>query len=58
MGYVPQATFAPAVLSRYGWPAVLNEITANHLADWRLRRLISIDWRSTHTQSLTPTSPR
>jgi peptidoglycan/xylan/chitin deacetylase (PgdA/CDA1 family) len=43
-GYVPQATFAPAVLSHYGWPAVLNEITKNHLAPWRLRRLISIGW--------------
>ena len=43
-GYVPQATFAPAVLSRYGWPAVLNEITKNHLANWRLRRLISLGW--------------
>lgn len=43
-GYVPQATFAPAVLDRYGWPAVLNEITRNHLAAWRLRRLVSIGW--------------
>jgi peptidoglycan/xylan/chitin deacetylase (PgdA/CDA1 family) len=43
-GYVAQATFAPAVLSRYGWPGVLNEITANHLAGWRLRRLIAIGW--------------
>src|SRR5437868_9118828 len=43
-GYVPQATFAPTVLSTYGWPAVLNEITASHLADWRLSRLISIGW--------------
>jgi peptidoglycan/xylan/chitin deacetylase (PgdA/CDA1 family) len=43
-GYVPQATFAPAVLSRYGWPGVLNEIIRNHLADWRLRRLVSLGW--------------
>lgn len=43
-GYVPQATFAPAILSGYGWPGVLNEITANHLANWRLRRLVSIGW--------------
>jgi peptidoglycan/xylan/chitin deacetylase (PgdA/CDA1 family) len=43
-GYVPQATFAPAVLARYGWPGVLNEITAGHLADWRLRHLISLGW--------------
>jgi peptidoglycan/xylan/chitin deacetylase (PgdA/CDA1 family) len=43
-GYVPQATFAPRVLSRYGWRGVLNEITANHLADWRIRRLVSLGW--------------
>ena len=43
-GYVPQATFAPRVLSRYGWPGVLNEITKNHLANWRLRRLIALGW--------------
>ena len=30
-GYPAQVTFAPAVLSRYGWPGVLNEITAGHL---------------------------
>jgi peptidoglycan/xylan/chitin deacetylase (PgdA/CDA1 family) len=43
-GYVRQATFAPAVLSRYGWPAVLNEITEHHLANRRLAHLISIGW--------------
>lgn len=43
-GYLPQATFAPTVLSRYGWPAVLNEITKNHLANWRLKHLVSIGW--------------
>lgn len=43
-GYVPQAKFAPAVMSRYGWPGVLNEITENHLANWRLAHLISIGW--------------
>jgi peptidoglycan/xylan/chitin deacetylase (PgdA/CDA1 family) len=43
-GYVPQATFAPAVLSRYGWPGVLNEIIEHHLANWRLRRLLAIGW--------------
>ena len=43
-GYIPQATFAPAVMSRYGWPGVLNEITENHLANWRLARLLSIGW--------------
>jgi peptidoglycan/xylan/chitin deacetylase (PgdA/CDA1 family) len=43
-GYIPQATFAPAVMSQYGWPGVLNEITENHLANWRLSHLISIGW--------------
>jgi peptidoglycan/xylan/chitin deacetylase (PgdA/CDA1 family) len=43
-GYVPQATFAPEVLSPYGWPGVLNEITARHLATWRLRRLVALGW--------------
>jgi peptidoglycan/xylan/chitin deacetylase (PgdA/CDA1 family) len=43
-GYVPQATFAPTVLAKYGWPGVLNEITRNHLARWRLRRLVAIGW--------------
>jgi peptidoglycan/xylan/chitin deacetylase (PgdA/CDA1 family) len=43
-GYVPQATFAPAVMSKYGWPGVLNEITKNHLANWRLKRLITLGW--------------
>lgn len=61
-GYVPQATFAPAVLSRYGWPGVLNEITANHLAPWRIRRLISIGWEidshSVTHPDLTTLTPR
>lgn len=43
-GYPAQATFAPAVLSKYGWPAVLNEITAGHLVNSRLRSLLRIGW--------------
>jgi peptidoglycan/xylan/chitin deacetylase (PgdA/CDA1 family) len=43
-GYIPQATFAPAVMSHYGWPGVLNEITENHLANWRLAHLLAIGW--------------
>jgi peptidoglycan/xylan/chitin deacetylase (PgdA/CDA1 family) len=43
-GYIPQATFAPSVMSRYGWPGVLNEITENHLANWRLEKLIRMGW--------------
>ncbi len=43
-GYVPQATFAPAVLSRYGWPGVLNEITAGHLSNARIASLLRIGW--------------
>jgi peptidoglycan/xylan/chitin deacetylase (PgdA/CDA1 family) len=43
-GYIPQATFAPAVMSKYGWPGVLNEITEDHLDDVRLERLVRIGW--------------
>jgi hypothetical protein len=43
-GYIPQATFAPSVMSRYGWPGVLNEITAGHLDNARIRHLLSLGW--------------
>ena len=43
-GYIPQATFAPAVMSRYGWPGVLNEITVGHLNNARLERLVRLGW--------------
>ena len=43
-GYIPQATFAPAVLSQNGWPGVLNEITENHLDNARLLRLVKLGW--------------
>jgi peptidoglycan/xylan/chitin deacetylase (PgdA/CDA1 family) len=43
-GYIPQATFAPSVMSRYGWPGVLNEITVGHLDTARIERLIRIGW--------------
>jgi hypothetical protein len=43
-GYIPQAVFAPSVMSRYGWPGVLNEIIENHLSDARLERLIHLGW--------------
>lgn len=43
-GYIPQATFAPSVMSRYGWPGVLNEITVDHLSNARLARLIRLGW--------------
>jgi peptidoglycan/xylan/chitin deacetylase (PgdA/CDA1 family) len=43
-GYPAQATVAPAVLSRYGWPGVLNEITAGHLTNRRIRALLAIGW--------------
>lgn len=43
-GYIPQATFAPAVMSKYGWPGVLNEIVEDHLSNSRLAHLISIGW--------------
>ena len=60
-GYIPQATFAPSVMSRYGWPGVLNEITAGHLDNARLSRLLSIGWEiDSHSVShpdLTQISP-
>ena len=43
-GYIPQATLAPSVMSRYGWPGVLNEITAGHLSNARLESLVKIGW--------------
>jgi peptidoglycan/xylan/chitin deacetylase (PgdA/CDA1 family) len=43
-GYIPQATFAPAVMSKYGWPGVLNEITVDHLDNARLAGLIRVGW--------------
>ncbi len=60
-GYIPQATFAPSVMSRYGWPGVLNEITAGHLDNARLSRLLSIGWEidshSVNHPDLTQISP-
>jgi peptidoglycan/xylan/chitin deacetylase (PgdA/CDA1 family) len=61
-GYVPQATFAPSVMSRYGWPGVLNEITENHLSNARLKRLIGIGWEvdshsTNHLIDLTQATP-
>jgi peptidoglycan/xylan/chitin deacetylase (PgdA/CDA1 family) len=43
-GYPEQAAFAPAVLGRYGWPGVLNEITAGHLHPAQLRHLVALGW--------------
>lgn len=43
-GYIPQATVAPAILSLYGWPGVLNEITVDHLNNTRLERLVKLGW--------------
>ena len=61
-GYIPQATFAPSILSRYGWPGVLNEITENHLSNARLQRLILLGWEidsqsTNHLNDLTVASP-
>jgi peptidoglycan/xylan/chitin deacetylase (PgdA/CDA1 family) len=60
-GYPEQATFAPRVLSRYGWPGVLNEITAGHLHPDQLRRLVALGWEiDSHSVShpdLTTLSP-
>ncbi|HET9719996.1 MAG TPA: polysaccharide deacetylase family protein [Solirubrobacteraceae bacterium] len=43
-GYIPQATFAPSVMEKYGWPGVLNEITVDHLNNTRLKHLVSLGW--------------
>ena len=43
-GVIPQATFAPSVLSRYGWPGVLNEVVRDHLSNARLFHLHRIGW--------------
>lgn len=43
-GVVSQATFAPSVLSKYGWPGVLNEVVNDHLSNARLAKLIKIGW--------------
>jgi peptidoglycan/xylan/chitin deacetylase (PgdA/CDA1 family) len=43
-GYPAQVTFAPAVLSRYGWPGVLFEITEEHLRPKEIRPVIALGW--------------
>jgi peptidoglycan/xylan/chitin deacetylase (PgdA/CDA1 family) len=43
-GYIPQVTFAPSVLSRYGWPGVLNEITQNHLDYAHIEDVLRLGW--------------
>ena len=43
-GYPAQVTFAPRVLSRYGWPAVLFEITEEHLRPREIRPVIALGW--------------
>ena len=43
-GYPPQVTFAPSVMSRYGWPGVLNEITAGHLHNNQIEAVLKLGW--------------
>ena len=43
-GYPEQVTFAPDVLSRYGWPGVLFEITEEHLRPAEIRPVIALGW--------------
>lgn len=43
-GYPTQVTFAPKVLSRYGWPGVLFEITEEHLRPSEITPIIEIGW--------------
>jgi peptidoglycan/xylan/chitin deacetylase (PgdA/CDA1 family) len=43
-GYPKQVTYAPQVLSRYGWPGVLFEITEEHLRPSEIRPVIALGW--------------
>jgi peptidoglycan/xylan/chitin deacetylase (PgdA/CDA1 family) len=43
-GYPPQVTFAPSVMSKYGWPGVLNEITADHLHNYQIESVLKRGW--------------
>ena len=43
-GYPAQVRFAPSVLDRYGWPAVLFEITVEHLTAPYIKPIIAKGW--------------
>jgi peptidoglycan/xylan/chitin deacetylase (PgdA/CDA1 family) len=43
-GYPQQVRFAPHVMSKYGWPGVLNEITENHLPPSYIWPVIHRGW--------------
>lgn len=43
-GYPEQVTFAPAVMAKYGWPGVLNEITEDHLHPDQIRHVLKYGW--------------
>jgi peptidoglycan/xylan/chitin deacetylase (PgdA/CDA1 family) len=43
-GYPEQVRFAPSVLDGYGWPAVLFEITEEHLTPPYIRPVIARGW--------------
>jgi len=43
-GYLPQVTFAPHVMAKYGWPGVLNEITEDHLHPKQIWPIIHMGW--------------
>ncbi len=43
-GYPQQVRFAPHVMSKYGWPGVLNEITENHLPPSYIWPVIHQGW--------------
>ena len=43
-GYPPQVTEAPRVMSRYGWPGVLNEITEDHLHNTQIEWVLKLGW--------------
>jgi peptidoglycan/xylan/chitin deacetylase (PgdA/CDA1 family) len=43
-GYPPQVTYAPSVMAKYGWPGVLNEITAGHLHNDQIWHVLKLGW--------------
>jgi len=61
-GYPAQATFAPQVLSQYGWVGVLFDITLHHIRPSLVRNVIAHGWEvdshsATHPDLTTLSGP-
>ncbi len=61
-GYPAQATFAPQVLSQYGWTGVLFDITLHHIRPSLVRNVIAHGWEvdshsATHPDLTTLSGP-